>query len=142
MAKGSAGLKSFIALVGRVCLSLMFIIAGIQRIMHYKMMSAMLTQMGSPTAYWWLILAIVFELGGGALIFLGLFARFGAFLLLVFVVIATFLFHSFWSWEGVQTINQMPYFLNNLTVLGGILYVLAYGAGCCSFDALRHRSSE
>src|SRR3990167_2839573 len=139
MAKGSSGLKSFIALVGRIFLSVMFIAAGAQKIMQYKAMSVMLGTMGLPASNWLLILAIVFELGGGLLVFFGWFARFGAFLLFIFVILATYLFHTFWTFQGAQAVNQMQHFFKNLTILGGLLYVMAYGAGCVSFDALRHR---
>ncbi len=140
MAKGCPVTKNFVALVGRVFIALIFLLAGIQKIVQYQAMSGMLANMGLPNANWLLILAIVFELGGGILVFFGWFARFGAVLLFVFVIAATFLFHSFWNFQGAEAVNQTHHFFKNLTILGGLLYVMAYGAGCFSFDGLRHRA--
>ncbi len=142
MEKGCHGFRSFITLVARVCISAIFIIAGVTKIVQYHAMAGMLANMGMPSANWLLILAIVFELGGGLLVFFGWFARFGAFLLFVFVIVATFLFHSFWNFQGADAANQTYHFLKNLSILGGLLYVMACGADCFSLDGIRHRAKH
>lgn len=129
--------KNLVVLVARVFLSLIFVLAGIQKILQFSEMSGMLVNIGLPSAEWLLIFAIIFELLGGLLLFFGWFARFGAFLLFVFVIVATFLFHSFWNFEGEAAMQQVYHFMKNLTILGGLLYVMAYGAGHFSFDRFR-----
>ncbi|WP_423064110.1 DoxX family protein [Candidiatus Paracoxiella cheracis] len=133
MARGCHALQNWGALIGRIFVSLIFIIAGIQKIVQYHAMAGMLAQMGLPSSQWLLILAIIFELGGGLLVFFGWFARFGAILLFIFVVVATFLFHSFWNFEGAGMVNQVHHFLKNLSILGALLYILAFGAGDYAF---------
>ena len=129
MAHGHSACHNWFSLIGRIFISLIFILAGIQKIVEYHAMSGMLANMGLPSVEWLLILAIIFELGGGLLVFFGLFARFGAVLLFVFVIVATFLFHSFWDFEGAQMVNQTHHFFKNLSILGALLYIMAYGAG-------------
>lgn len=133
MAKNYSTLQNWFALIGRIFVSLIFIIAAIQKIMQYHAMAGMLEQMGVPSSQWLLILAIIFELGGGLLVFFGWFARFGAILLFVFVVVATFLFHSFWAFQGGAMINQVHYFFKSLSICGALLYIMAFGAGNYSF---------
>ena len=139
MGNGCPVLKSLVALAGRICISLIFVIAGIMKILQYKAMTLALANTMLPKVHWLLILAIIFELGGGILVLIGWFSRFGAFLLIVFVIIATVVFHSFWTFQGTEVVNQTYHFLKNLSILGALLYILAFGAGNYSFDRLRQR---
>lgn len=139
MARGHNMLQNWAALIGRIFISLIFIIAGIQKIVQYSAMAGMLNQMGLPSSQWLLIVAIIFELGGGLLVFFGWFARFGAVLLFIFVVVATFLFHSFWTFQGAAMVNQVQHFFKNLSICGALLYIMAFGAGDYAF---KRRKSE
>lgn len=140
MGNGCPVLKNLIVFLGRICISLIFIIAGVMKIVQYKAMTAVLANTMLPKIHWLLIVAIVFELGGSILVFIGWFARFGAALLIIFVILATIVFHSFWDFQGTEVVNQTYHFLKNLSILGALLYVLAFGAGKYSFDGLRNRS--
>lgn len=132
-----SGFKSFLLLVGRICFSLIFIIAGIGKIMAFTSTAAMMTSKGLPYADVLLIVAIVFELGGGLLVFFGWYTRFGALLLLLFLIPVTYLFHAYWAMEGATMVNNMQHFLKNLALVGGSLYIIAVGAGSVSLDRLR-----
>jgi putative oxidoreductase len=76
-----------------------------------------------------LLLATVFELIGGLLVFLGLWVRFGALLLILFLVPSTFVFHHFWELQGLERSTQMINFMKNTSILGGLLIILALGKG-------------
>ena len=73
-------------------------------------------------------------LGGGLLVLFGFKARFGAFLLFIFTIPVTFVFHSFWNMPADQITNQMHHFMKNISIMGGTLYLMAYGAGRFGFD--------
>jgi putative oxidoreductase len=82
--------------------------------------------------------AIVFELGGGLSLLLGLRARLGAQALIVFLIPTTLIFHDFWTYTDAREMqNQMQHFMKNLAILGGLFFVLGTGAGCCSVDRWR-----
>jgi len=49
----------------------------------------------------------------------------------------TLLFHNFWAFEAAQQAMQRTHFLKNLAIMGGILYVMAFGAGPLSIDNRR-----
>ncbi len=79
--------------------------------------------------------AIVFEIVGGVLVLLGLWARLGALMLMVFLILASVLFHRFWEMtDPVMKQMQMINFMKNISILGGLTMVLARGSGMCSVD--------
>ena len=52
-------------------------------------------------------------------------ARLGATLLLVFLLLATYYFHDFWTYSGAEKQNQMIQFMKNLALMGAMLIVIA-----------------
>ena len=69
-----------------------------------------------------LLVGTVFELIGGLSVFLGIKERFGAFLLILFLVPTTVIMHQFWFVEGDQRELQLVDFLKNIAILGCLLY--------------------
>lgn len=47
------------------------------------------------------------------------------------------MFHNFWAVEAAQYQNQFNHFMKNVGIIGGMLYVMAYGAGPLSLDNRR-----
>jgi len=82
-----------------------------------------------------LVLAIGFELIGGLSVLLGVKARWGALLLVAFLIPTTLIFHDFWQYDGQQAQQQMIHFMKNLSILGGLVFVLGAGAGPWTLDA-------
>lgn len=77
------------------------------------------------------ILALI----GGLSILLGYRARFGAFLIVLFLVPVTFVMHRFWGLADPQlAMLQKAMFLKNLSMLGGALVLMYYGSGPYSLD--------
>ena len=76
-------------------------------------------------------------------------ARIGASLLFIFLVLASYFFHDFWSWPQdamwVLSSNSdvklpvaqvdMISFMKNLALMGAMLFIIANGAGSMSVDA-------
>lgn len=73
--------------------------------------------------------AIAIELGGGVLLLVGYRTRLVAAGLAVFSVVSALIFH-----HALGDQNQLFHFLKNLAIAGGLLQVVAYGAGAYSFD--------
>lgn len=80
------------------------------------------------------MLAILIEVGGGALLVLGWQTRRVAWLMIAFVVVATLMAHRFWQFDAAQYANQMNHFLKNAAIVGGLLYAAVMGAGKLSLD--------
>lgn len=138
-------LQKLFAVFGRVFLSFIFLLSGVNKLVDWSGSEEALAQAmnHAMTAYesidWlydgiamllpWtsvlLVIALVFELVGGLFVFFGVKARFGAFLLILFLIPATFFFHGFWTYPDVERHVQLTTFLRNLSIFGGLLLVLA-----------------
>jgi len=129
--------QSQMLLVGRVLLAAIFLIAGIRKIMAFAGTVGYFTKLGFPAPEAMAVLAILVEVGGGALLILGWQTRRIAWLLIAFVVIATFMAHRFWQFDAAQYANQMNHFLKNAAIVGGLLYAAVMGAGALSLDGRR-----
>ncbi len=139
----------FIACLGRILISLIFILAAIGQILDWQgslqlLSSGLRTWSGYATsmpsllpvvdmlqshASLALIIAVVFMLLGGLLVFFGIKTRFGAFLLLLFLIPTTLIMHAFWILHTPDRELQMTMFMKNLSIMGGVLYLLAFGNG-------------
>lgn len=118
----------FIELAGRILLSIIFIMSGFSKIGGYEGTQGYMEAMGVPGML--LPLAIALELGGGLLLLAGFQARIMALLLAGFCVVAGALFH----FQPADQI-QMILFMKNITIAGGLLLIVARGAGSLSVDA-------
>jgi len=115
------------ALLGRLFLVLLFLIAGFGKIGGYAGTAAYMAANGVPDML--LPLVIVLELGGGILILLGWQTRIVSLLLAGFTLLALLLFHL-----PVTAANQIVV-LAELGVAGGFLVLAANGPGAWSLDA-------
>jgi putative oxidoreductase len=118
-------------LIGRILLVLIFLQSGIGKIENFGGTVQYMASYGMPYTNFFLVGAIFFELVGSATVILGYFARFGALLLLIFLIPTTLIFHSNFADQV-----QMIMFMKNVSMLGGCLIVLASGAGRFSLDSL------
>lgn len=132
-------LQDTISLFGRVLIALIFIVAGFNKIINFSDAAAYITSRGLAYPSVIAFLAIIFELGGGLMVFLGWKARVGACMLFIFTIPVTFIFHSFWSVEPTVTTNLTQNLIRNFSIMGATLYLIAYGAGNFSFDGRRHK---
>jgi putative oxidoreductase len=126
--------QSQMLLIGRVLLGVLFLVTGIRKIMFYSGSVAYFAKLGFPAPEVMAVLAILIEVGGGALLILGWQTRRVSWLLGLFVVIATAMAHRFWEFDAPQYANQMNHFLKNAAIVGGLLYVAVLGAGKLSLD--------
>jgi putative oxidoreductase len=127
-----------LTLAGRIALALIFFVSAASKLSDFAGNAARMAARGLPAAQVLLVGACALEIVGAALVVLGLRARIGAWMLIVFLVPTTIVFHNFWAAAGTgERLAQMLQFLKNLSILGGLLLVAAYGAGPLSLDARR-----
>lgn len=119
--------------VGRALFGLIFVVSIFG---HFS--SATIAQAsahGVPFASGLVPLAGVIGMVGGVLVMLGYRARFGAFLLVLFLVPVTFMLHKFWGIPDPQIAAlQKVMFMKNLALVGGALLIMYWGAGPHSLD--------
>ncbi len=118
--------NTIVSTLARVLVAYIFIVAGYGKISGYEATAGYMEAMGVPSAL--LPLTILVELGGGLALLLGFQTRFAAFGLAVFSLITAFIFHG----GAEDAINLMK----NLSIAGGLFFVMLHGAGKLSIDLL------
>lgn len=127
-------IRRLAAPAGRALLAFIFILSGAQKITGYAGTQGYMEAMGVPGAL--LPLVILVELVGGLALLVGWQARISAFLLAGFSLVSGLLFHLVPSFgmEGMDAQMQMISFLKNVSIAGGLLMVVALGAGPISLE--------
>ena len=120
--------------LGRIFLALLFVVSGIGKITGYAGTAAVMASKGLPLVDILLPLTIAVELGGGLLLAVGWKARWAAAVLFLFLIPTTLIFHQFWGIDPKLVQMQKIHFLKNVAIMGGMLMVLAVGAGPWSVD--------
>jgi len=129
--------QSQMLLVGRLLLALIFLIAGVNKLLAVAGTAGYFTKLGFPMPEVMVWVAIVIEIGGAALLIAGWQTRRVAWLMILFVVIATAMAHRFWEFDAAQYANQMNHFLKNVAIIGGFVYIVVFGPGALSVDERR-----
>jgi putative oxidoreductase len=125
--------------LGRLLLSSIFILSAVGKLNDWQGTAEMMAARGLPAVDALLSIAVGLELVGGVLVLLGLYARWGALTLLIFIVPVTLIMHNFWAQPDAQRMAELVNFMKNVAITGGLLFVLAMGAGPYSVDALWQR---
>src|SRR5450631_875958 len=127
-------LNRFGPLAGRILIALIFVLSGFGKIGGFAGTVGYIASKGLPLPHLAAIGTIVVELGGGILLILGWRARCAAAAMLVFTAVAAFLFHNFWAVPPDQAQDQMIHFMKNISMVGGLLFVVIHGSGAFSLD--------
>lgn len=127
--KGCAAMEGWGSLAGRILLALIFILSGYGKIGSFSQTAAYMASKGLPMPELLLVITIVIELLGGLMIAAGVYARIAAFVIFLWLLPTTFVFHAFWDVEPGQMQNQFNHFMKNVSIMGAMLLVSALGAG-------------
>jgi len=120
---------SYVPALGRLLLGAIFLIAGVGKIFNPAGTIGYISSVGLPLADLGYVVTLIVEIGGGLLLIAGYQARITALTLAVFTVVAGIFFHNDFADQ-----NQFIHFLKNLALAGGLLQVVAFGAGRFSVD--------
>lgn len=125
---------SFLQLAGRVLISLLFIWGGWGKLTSMAATQAYIANGGvsMPVAAYWV--AVLMELGVGLALFFGLFTRLSGAALAFWCILTALMFHT-----NFADRNMLIHFMKNVSMAGGLLYVVAFGAGAFSLDAILAR---
>ncbi|MGH7246555.1 MAG: DoxX family protein [Pseudomonadota bacterium] len=125
--------------IGRILLSLVFVLAGLRQLGDVGGMAAYMSTHGIPGANVLAWGAIALEIGGGLMLAVGLLARLIAAAFFFYTLALAVIFHPYWTMSGAAAHAQQSTFLFHLALMGGMLFVAAFGAGPLSIDALAWR---
>jgi putative oxidoreductase len=121
-------------LLGRVLIAAIYILSGFGKLTAPAATAGYIASAGLPLPYVGVAIAIVVELIGGILLVLGYQTRIVALAMAVFTVAAAVAFHSNFADQ-----NMFIHFFKNIAMTGGLLQVVAFGAGSLSLDAVLGR---
>jgi putative oxidoreductase len=122
------------ALVGRILLAAIFVISGFGKIGGFEGTVGYIASKGLPMPQVLAALTVALELGGGILLIIGFKARWVALLFFLWLIPTTFIFHKFWGIDAAQVQMQQINFLKNVSIMGGMLMLFAFGPGAYSLD--------
>ena len=114
-------------LAGRLLLATLFLVAGVGKIASYAATAGYMTSAGVPGSL--LPAVVATEILGGLAIAAGWQTRVTAFLLAGFTLLSALIFHND---LGDQV--QLVMLLKNVSIAGGLLLLVANGAGRLSVD--------
>ena len=135
--------QSIAVLLGRILLSVMFIMAGFPKLIDPSGTAGMIAGAGLPAATALAYLAGLFELVAGLFILVGFQTKITAYLLAAFCVFTALVFHSGpinvpdfpEGANGLLTMFNGLMMMKNITIAGGFLVLAAFGPGVLSVDA-------
>ena len=125
--------KTYGPLAGRILLALIFVISGFSKLTGFEGTVGYIASKGVPLPQLVAAGAIAVELIGGILLAIGWKTRWAATAIFLFLIPTTLIFHAFWAAAANQQLETIQ-FMKNLSIMGGMLYVMAFGAGPCSLD--------
>jgi putative oxidoreductase len=120
---------SYSILLARVLLSSPFLYSGIDKCWRWSAAQREVTASGLPWPTPLHLVTVLVQLGGGLSLSLGIEARLGALLLLLFLIPVTVMYHPFWKRSGAELVAEADHFLSNLAIVGGLLVIVALGSG-------------
>jgi len=121
------GLSGLSELAGRILLATIFLITGLGKIASYAATAGYMDATGIPGEL--LPVVIAFEVLAAIALVAGWKTRLTAFLLAGFTLLSGLVFHSNFADQ-----MQMIMFLKNVAITGGLLLLVANGAGALSLD--------
>jgi putative oxidoreductase len=124
----------YLPLLGRVLIGAPFILSGLSKLAAHDATVGYIGSVGLPLPQLGWLIAIVVEIGGGALLIIGYRARLVALVVALFAVATAIFFHRNFADQ-----NQLIHFLKNIMLAGGLLQIAYFGAGPMSIDASRKR---
>ena len=125
----------YLPFIGRILIGLPFAMSGLSKLAAYGPTTEMISAAGLPLPPLAFAVAVAVELGGGLLLIIGYRARVAALALAAFAVATALSFHANFADQ-----DQMIHFLKNVMLAGGLLQIVAFGAGAVSIEEYRRKS--
>ena len=124
-----------VELIGRIFLSVLFLIEGIGKLFTQEQVITYMEDYGVPGILF--IPAVIIEILFPLLLIVGYKTKLAALVMALFTLTVTIIFHTDFG-DGMQLIS----FLKNLAITGGFMIVIAYGSNKFSLDHFLKSNSE
>jgi putative oxidoreductase len=123
-------------LLGRVMIGGLFLSSGLQKLMGLDHFAASLVKNGISDSFAAVLapVAALAETIGGFCIVVGLATGWACLVMIAFTIIAAFVSHRFWEYQGEIAGLQKAHFLKNMMIVGGFWLLYVAGGGPYSID--------
>lgn len=118
-----------VLLAARLLVVPLFLYSGIGKILAFEVTAGRLPGGAGGFGSVLAVCAIVIELGGSLAFILGVYTRCAAIAFIVFIIMASVMFHNFWAAPPAQVTAQTIQFLKNLGLIGLFGLIWAFGPG-------------
>ncbi|MER8438880.1 DoxX family protein [Mesorhizobium sp. M1312] len=121
-----ANFENEILFAARLLLGGAFVFAGLRNIQNATFLTQLMTTRGVPQARLMLWLGIVLQIVAGVLVIAGIWTALAAACLILFLLVATPMFHNFWDHQGQERAARINGFVGNVALTGGFLALMAH----------------
>lgn len=129
-------IKEWGPLVGRVMISMIFLMSGMGKVFQFEAQVGYATSQGVPMASVAIALSAIIEIAAVVMIVVGYKARLGAAALFLWMIPVSFMMHAFWTIADPMAMQiNMIMFMKNLAMMGAMLMIMSFGSGPKSLKA-------
>jgi putative oxidoreductase len=121
----SADISAGIVFAGRLLLGGAFVFAGIRNVLNASLLTQLMSARGVPQARLMLWLGIALQVAAGTLLIAGIWTALAAAGLILFLLVATPMFHNVWDHQGPERAAKINGVVGNVALIGGFLVVVA-----------------
>jgi putative oxidoreductase len=126
---------SSLAPAGRFLLASLYLFSGLAKLAAPGGVAAYMATKGLPESFLLAAAVGLFEVVAGLTLVVGYKTRWTGLLLAAFTLIASLMFHAYWSAPVEEQSIQQLLFFKNIALVGALLFVASTGAGPWSLDA-------
>lgn len=120
----------FLVIIARILFSAIFIMSGLGHFLKSNAMTQYAESKRVPAAKFMVFLTGIMILLGGLSILLGIYYKFGVLLLIIFLLLAAFKIHNFWTiTDPMARATEQAHFMKNLALVGASYLIWYFGTG-------------
>ncbi|WEX11300.1 DoxX family protein [Chelativorans sp. AA-79] len=115
----------WVVILARILLGGAFAFAGLRNLTNLPVLTSILAGRGVPLPRVALLAGIAVQIVCGLLVITGVWTVAAAAGLILFLVLATYLFNNFWDHQGIERGNRINGVVSNVALVGAFLLVMA-----------------
>lgn len=131
--------SSAVPLIGRILMSSVFLIFGVLKFVTFPYYVQLAAGRGMPLPSAAIAAAALLEIVGGLAILVGFQTRITSWVLFVYLIPTSIIFHNYWALQGALRAAMEVHFFKNMAIMGGLLFLASWGPGPYSVDEWRAR---
>lgn len=114
-------LNSYVVLLGRLLYGGFFALSGLNHFLQFGATTGHAASKGLPAAEFFVVMSGLMILAGGLSIMLGYKPRWGAWLIILFLLPVSIVMHNFWAESGQAAQMDQIQFMKNMALAGAAL---------------------